>query len=63
MAPELLDTAKAALYLDKPPGTLVQWRYHGTGPAYVKVGRAVRYRRRDLDAWLDSQTVRPAGAA
>jgi hypothetical protein len=28
-------------------------------PPHVKIGRAVRYRRRDLMAWLDARTVSP----
>lgn len=29
------------------------------GPPYLKIGRAVRYRQADLDAWLESHLVRP----
>ena len=42
-------------YVGIPATTLAQWRWAGTGPAYVKVGRMVRYRREDVEAWLDSQ--------
>ncbi|MCZ4539854.1 helix-turn-helix transcriptional regulator [Dietzia maris] len=42
---------------------LATWRHQGVGPAYVKVGRLVRYRREDVDAWLDAQTVETAGGA
>jgi predicted DNA-binding transcriptional regulator AlpA len=31
--------------------TLKDWRYHRTGPKYVKLGRHVRYRLRDLERW------------
>lgn len=34
--------------------TLQRWRMEGTGPVYVRLGRLVRYRQRDLDAWLAS---------
>jgi predicted DNA-binding transcriptional regulator AlpA len=40
--------------------TLDQWRYLGKGPAYIKVGKHVRYRRADVEAWLAAQTVNPA---
>lgn len=30
-------------------------RLRGGGPPYVKIGRFVRYRPEDLEAWLDSQ--------
>ena len=42
------------------PGTTVgswaQLRYRGTGPAYVKVGRKVFYRKADVEEWLNRQT-------
>jgi excisionase family DNA binding protein len=49
--------------LEVPEATLAQWRYKGTGPAYVKVGRHVRYRREDVDTWLAEHTTRPGGGA
>ena len=30
----------------------------GSGPDLVKVGRLVRYRVRDIEAWIESQIVR-----
>jgi excisionase family DNA binding protein len=62
MAPErqtLLDTKQAAGYLDLSPNTLDRWRYEGKGPHFVKLGRAVRYRVQDLDAFLEAGTVAP----
>lgn len=32
--------------------TLERYRASGDGPRFVKVGRLVRYRASDLDAWL-----------
>lgn len=55
------DTEGTAAYLGKPAGTLVQWRYQGFGPPYVKLGQAVRYRKPDVDAWLEQQLIRPGG--
>lgn len=37
--------------------TLQGWRLRGCGPVFVKTGRSVRYRRRDLIAWMDANTV------
>ena len=42
-----------AAFLGVPVKTLYQWRYKGVGPPGIRVGRHVRYRRQDLDAWLD----------
>ena len=35
--------------------TLTRWRTSGTGPAYLRVGRQVRYRRDDVEAWLETR--------
>jgi predicted site-specific integrase-resolvase len=37
-----------------PEQTLAQWRYLGKGPAFIKVGRHVRYRDEDVEAWLEA---------
>jgi hypothetical protein len=37
--------------------TLQSWRIRLAGPPFVQVGRAIRYRRRDLVAWIDANTV------
>lgn len=34
-------------------GTLANWRVSGEGPAYVKVGRLVRYPASALSEWQD----------
>ena len=34
--------------------TLQRWRTEGRGPRGIRVGRHVRFRRTDVDAWLDS---------
>jgi hypothetical protein len=34
-----------------------RWRGYG-GPAYLKIGAAVRYRVADLDRWLESRLIR-----
>ena len=60
---ELDDTPATAEYMGKPPRTLEQWRHIDCGPPYIKLGAAVRYRRSDVDAWLEANTVRPSGSA
>lgn len=52
-----LDTKKAAAYLTLSPHTLDRWRWSGDGPAYIKLGRAVRYRQVDLDLYIQ-QSIR-----
>ena len=41
-------------YLQIPVQTLYLWHHKGTGPSAIKVGRHLRYRQADLDAWVQS---------
>lgn len=50
---DLLTEAETSEITGVPRRTLRQWRYVGKGPIFVKLGRAVRYRRDDLDAWIE----------
>lgn len=49
----LLNSADAATYLDVKTNTLAIWRSTGRYQIpYCKIGRNVRYRKSDLDAFL-----------
>jgi Helix-turn-helix domain len=61
-ADALLTEAEAADFLRLSVRTLQAWRIRIAGPSFVHVGRAVRYRRRDLIAWIDANTVSPSRA-
>jgi excisionase family DNA binding protein len=50
----LLTISEVAAFLQVPVGTLYQWRHRGVGPAGLRVGRHVRYRMRDVEAWLEA---------
>ena len=54
----VLNTEAARQILGLKRGTLEKWRLRGCGPRFIKVGRAVRYRPEDIDAWLSSRTRR-----
>jgi len=58
----LLSTSQAAEYLGLAPGTLRVWRHTGRvdQPAYVKVGRAVKYDPLELTRYVTSRTERPS---
>ncbi len=43
---------EASLYVGLSEPFLKKLRSIGGGPQYVKIGRAVRYLRHDLDLWL-----------
>ena len=50
----LLNTVEAAHILRLSPYTLQNHRILGTGARYVKIGRACRYRLRDLLVFIES---------
>ena len=57
--PTYLTDVQAADYLGLRPQTLRNWRGMDRGPAYVKVGRAVRYSFGDLIAYMEERRVQP----
>jgi predicted DNA-binding transcriptional regulator AlpA len=52
-----LNEAQVAEFLGVSVRTLQAWRVRGGGPRYVKIGRSVRYQRRELVAFQQSHTV------
>lgn len=53
---KLLTTKELAKYLGIGESTLLQYRFDGTGPAYIKLGHLVRYKISDVEAWLAKRT-------
>jgi excisionase family DNA binding protein len=51
----LLTPTEVAILLNIPMKSLYQWRYQGTGPPCHKIGRHLRYRRRDVEEWFEKQ--------
>ena len=47
----LLETVHAADELGLSPRTLEGWRRRGEGPQYLKIGRRVKYRPEDIEAY------------
>lgn len=58
MTPDILNTEQTAEYLGLSKPTLERMRLKGNGPKFAKLGSSVRYRKADLDAWLESRLVR-----
>jgi excisionase family DNA binding protein len=58
MTTEILTTKEAASYVRLGKPTLERFRISGDGPPYCKLGGAVRYRKTDLDTWLESRRIR-----
>jgi predicted DNA-binding transcriptional regulator AlpA len=53
----LIDERQLCADLGISSVTATKWRARAEGPPFIKVGRLVRYRRRDVEAWLASRTV------
>ena len=58
MDPIILKTLEAAQYLGVEKSTLEAYRCRGGGPVFVKYHRAVRYRKADLDAFIEQSLRR-----
>ena len=54
---ELLTTKEAAAFLKLAPITLAKWRAQKRGPTWTRTGRTIKYRRRDLEAYLKKNAV------
>ncbi|GAA3811488.1 MULTISPECIES: AlpA family transcriptional regulator [Amycolatopsis] len=55
MTRKLLSIEDLSDYLGIPKGTLYQWRSKGYGPDGIRMGKYVRYRQEDVDAWIEQQ--------
>ena len=58
-AGRLLTTQEAARYLGVAAGTLCNKRSRGEGPAFVRVGRAVRYSEKSLEEFVCRNQIDP----
>lgn len=60
MTDELLTSEQTAAILGLKPNCMDIWRLRGKGPKFIKLGdkkqSPVRYRRSDIDAWLETNT-------
>jgi hypothetical protein len=53
---DLVDEVALAIRLGVARSTLQSWRYSGRGPKYLKIGRLIRYRNVDVEAFLRAST-------
>jgi excisionase family DNA binding protein len=49
----LLSIDDLATLIQVPVKTVYNWRTEGKGPKGIKLGKHVRFRRADVEAWLD----------
>ena len=55
--PLVMTEREVAALLQMKVSTLRAWRLRGKGPAFLKLGAAVRYRREDVEAFMDRSRV------
>ena len=61
--PIAFTSKKAASYLGISEAALRLWRSENRGPRFFRAGeKLIRYRRADLDAWIEARLSRPSGA-
>jgi excisionase family DNA binding protein len=51
----LLNIEQASKYIQLSTATLSRMRKDNSGPAYVKLGARILYRKTDLDAYIESK--------
>lgn len=54
----LLTIDEVAAWIRKPKATLYSWRSRGLGPPAIRVGNMLRYRRSEVEQWLEDHTDR-----
>ncbi len=60
IAVEWIGVDDLAAELKVPVRTIYAWRTKGRGPRAATFGKHLRFRRADVDAWIDSQLDKPA---
>lgn len=63
---EYLTTAEASEYSGLSVSLLSKLRQRGTGCTYIRIGQsktkaAIRYRKRDLDEWMNQNKIKTIG--
>lgn len=59
-----LSPKQAAKYVGISEAALRLWRAEGKGPRFFRAGeKLVRYRRTDLDSWIEARLSAPAASA
>lgn len=57
----MLSEKEAAIAVGFSAETLRQWRRRGGGPSFFTIGRSIRYRPEDIDAWLSARGMKRRG--
>jgi predicted DNA-binding transcriptional regulator AlpA len=57
MAEKSLNERQVAELLGLSVQTVRNWRFRRVGPAYIKLGGAVRYRPEDIEKYLETRRI------
>jgi hypothetical protein len=65
---EYLTTAEAATYSGISTSKLAKLRHNGTGCRYIRIGESktkavIRYKKTDLDQWMNRNLIKTIGGA
>ncbi|MGI8753977.1 MAG: helix-turn-helix transcriptional regulator [Acidimicrobiales bacterium] len=60
---EFMTAVEFCKLIKAPLATVYQWNHRGTGPKALKIGRHLRFRRSDVDAWLAGCEIKASEAA
>jgi excisionase family DNA binding protein len=52
---DVLTVDGLATLLKVPTSTVYAWRYRRTGPRGIRVGKHLRFRRSDVESWLETR--------
>lgn len=63
MDSQLLDIRQVADRCGVHPQTIHQMRYRGDGPPAVRIGRKLKFRPEDIEAWIESRRETPKQAS
>lgn len=61
MTEALWSIDELAEYLGVPARTIYAWRYKRLGPPALRLGKHLRFRREDVEAWLAEQSADLSG--
>jgi excisionase family DNA binding protein len=57
MSSDLLTVSEAAQWLKVSEAYLNKLRMYGGSPKFVRLGRSIRYRIKDLDTWVSTKVA------
>ena len=59
MDSNVLSLQQASQYLGVSQAALRTWKRDGKGPVFFRAGKLLRFRKSDLDQWIQKRLVEP----